>query len=329
MKLLKMLRLCALKSDNPSKFAVEGSIVPLIDRLETASELQAKKYAPHQLQEIQQALKAKDNRLRAVSYNLRFDCMDHLLEPIHRWPSRLPRALRLLEYLDFDILGVQEPYQNQIQDLLKTLSPTYAFFSKLSSTGEINGVFYRKKRFELLGSHAWAMTSKEKRLDTLTLVQLKDRLTRHSLAVFNTHLSYPNIEKREQQALFISEIIEKWASRMPILLMGDFNSFPNRGDLEGLPFHDGDYIHRLLTRGTIRDARTHSLLGHLGPTGTYTNIGMNPAPFKGYGMPGLFLDHIYISPGVKVLVHAVEPAKVGGQFPSDHMPIITDILLGC
>jgi endonuclease/exonuclease/phosphatase family metal-dependent hydrolase len=40
----------------------------------------------------------------------------------------------------------------------------------------------------------------------------------------------------------------------------------------------------------------------------------------------VILDHIYVAGAVEVLLHAVEPARVDGHFPSDHMPLIADLL---
>lgn len=108
--------------------------------------------------------------------------------------------------------------------------------------------------------------------------------------------------------------------------MGDLNTFPHRLDLDKLPFYDGDYAHRLFTQGGLKDAASLSLLGHLGPYSTFTNHPGSGFPFRGTGTPGVFLDHIYVSKGLTVLIHAVQGGTVNGLFPSDHMPVIIDCL---
>jgi endonuclease/exonuclease/phosphatase family metal-dependent hydrolase len=60
---------------------------------------------------------------------------------------------------------------------------------------------------------------------------------------------------------------------------------------------------------------------------TFTNEGQDPAAFKGVGTPGVFLDHIFVTKDLTVLVHAVQPVKVDGCFPSDHMPIVVDLIV--
>ena len=94
-----------------------------------------------------------------------------------------------------------------------------------------------------------------------------------------------------------------------------------------MPFFDGDYIHRILTKGSLRDTRELSLLGHVGPISTFTNDPDDVHPFQGRGTPGVFLDHIYATKDVTILLHAVQPATVQGEFPSDHMPLIVDFII--
>jgi endonuclease/exonuclease/phosphatase family metal-dependent hydrolase len=50
-------------------------------------------------------------------------------------------------------------------------------------------------------------------------------------------------------------------------------------------------------------------------------------PFQMTESPEVILDHIYVSPAVSVIINAIEPSLVDGRFPSDHMPVIADILL--
>ncbi len=97
-----------------------------------------------------------------------------------------------------------------------------------------------------------------------------------------------------------------------LVFTGDLNTFPNRPDLKGLPFYDGDYTQALIKKGLFFDARKRSILGHIGPCGTFTNKEGFPDPFQGTGTPGIFLDHIYVSRDVTVLIHAVNPATENG-----------------
>jgi endonuclease/exonuclease/phosphatase family metal-dependent hydrolase len=159
------------------------------------------------------------------------------------------------------------------------------------------------------------------------MVELKDLKTDKTIYVFNTHMPLSNIEKREANAHKISQIIEPFAGQMAVIFTGDLNTFPGRLDLTDLPFYDGDYIHRILSKGSLKNSHYESLLGHFGPISTFTNNSTDVKPFQGTGTPGIILDYIYVSEKITVLTHAVEQGTVDGHFPSDHMPVLIDFLI--
>lgn len=309
--------------------AVENSIVPAIEKYERIENLQIQKYSDRQYSEIVSSLNRKSEKIRLATYNVLFNLYDHNLDEVNRWPQRLPRIVALFEEMQPDIIGVQELYANQVDDLRTRLEGVYAFYSKPCKDGEHNGIFYRKDRFKVLVSDIWYMTETPRTPSSagLTMVQLKDRKTGKCIAVFNAHLAFSNVNKRDFQARFIAEQIETFAAGMPHIFMGDLNLFPNRVELQKLPFFDGDYIHRILTAGALRDAKEVAILGHLGPLSTFSNAEDNTIPFQGTGTPGVFLDRIYVSPNINVLIHAVQPGTVDGHFPSDHLPVLIDFTL--
>ncbi len=309
--------------------AVENSVIPQISKFESIYELQEHKYSKNQFLEIASALERQNEYIRIATYNVLFNLYDYTLDKVNRWPQRLPRIVELIEEMQLDILSVQELYPDQLKDLLPLMEKTFAFFAKPCREGEINGIFYRKDRFEVIERKVWSMTKKQEAAspETLTMLQLKDIRTGKCFAVFNVHLAFSKIDKRDFQVHFIMEQIEPYAKKMPVVLTGDMNTFPNRLDLHQLPFFDGDYIQRIFTRKYLRDAKDVSLLGHLGPLSTFSNDPDDVAPFSGTGTPGVFLDHIYVSKEIIVLIHAVQPGTVNGHYPSDHLPVLIDVIL--
>lgn len=293
----------------------------------------SEKYAPQQYQEILSAIAKKKERIRVVSYNILFNLYDDSLPQPYKWPQRAHRVIKMIEEMQPDLLGIQELYPVQRDDLLKTLSENYTFFSKPASDGELNGIFFNKHRFKLLDSHVWHLSDKGPDVPSnasLTLLYLQDNITDQPLAIFNTHLSFSKIEKRVSQAKKIHTLVSQFHKTHPdvsLIFTGDLNTFPNFPDQEGFPFYDGDYTQALIKKDLFNDTKDSAVLGHIGPLGTFTNKGSNPHPFQGTGTPGVYLDHIFVSPGVTVLLHAVNPATVGGLWPSDHMPVIADIAL--
>lgn len=308
---------------------VENSIIPQIEKFEKIENLSVNRYSKNHFLEISALLGKKDECIRVVTYNILFNLYDHNLNYENRWPQRLSRVVELIEEMQPDVWGVQELYQSQFKDLFPHIEETYAFYAKPCSDGELNGFFYRKDRFKVLDSQVWYMskTPDVQYSGTLTMLELEDIKTGKCFAVFNTHLSFSNVDKREYQARFIAKKIDLLAQKMPVMLMGDMNTFSNRLDLNKLPFYDGDRVQQIFTGKNLRDAKDVSQLGHLGPIGTFTNGTDDGIPFRGTGTPGVFLDHIYVSNKVEVLMHAVQPGTVNGHYPSDHLPVLIDCII--
>lgn len=309
-------------------YAVENSVIPLMERFEQVENLSQHKYSRHQFGEISCALAQKSNRIRLVTYNMLFNRLDSQLNPIDRWPQRLPRIVELLNEMQPDVIGVQELYPDQLEEMIKKIGQEFAYYG-LPCEKENNGIFYRRDRFELVKSQVMYMTSTPQvpSPDTLTMVQLQDRATGEKFAVFNTHLAFFDVDKREYQARYIAEHTAPVAKEMPVIVTGDLNTFTNRPDLVKLPFFDGDYIYRILTKGPLKNSRDLSLVGHVGPISSFTNDPNDKEPFMGLGTPGVILDAILVSTDITVLLHAIQPGTVEGHFPSDHMPVLIDFLV--
>lgn len=302
-------------------YALENSVIPIMEQFESLESLPANKFTKRQIHQIEAALDKKAEKIRLVSYNMLFNLCDHNLAEENRWPQRLPRIVELIQEMQPDIIATQELYPSQVADLCAQLDQDFAFFAgHRDEDGESYGIFYRKARFQLLASQV---------IYPLSMIQLKDLKSNKTFAVFNTHMPFSDIEKRETHADAIVEIIEPYSQQMAVLFTGDLNTFSARLEISNLPFFDGDHIHRILTQGSLSNARDVSLIGHFGPISTFTSSETenNGAPFKGTGKPGIFLDHIYVSNQVIVLAHAIEKGTVHGHFPSDHLPVLIDFLV--
>jgi endonuclease/exonuclease/phosphatase family metal-dependent hydrolase len=248
-----------------------------------------------------------------------FNLHDYNQSEENRWPNRLPRIVELISEMRPDIINTQELYPNQVQEITSLLENEFSFFpGQKDADGESYGIFYRTDRFELLSKQVSY---------PLSMVQLRDLKTNKIIYVFNTHMPFLNMEKRESWAHKMAQIIEPFAQQMAVIFSGDLNTFSNRLDLPNLPFYDGDYIHRILSKGALKNSQELSLLGHFGPISTFTNNGKDKEPFQGTGTPGIILDSIYVSNKVTVLTHVVEKGTVNGHFPSDHMPVLIDFII--
>jgi endonuclease/exonuclease/phosphatase family metal-dependent hydrolase len=309
---------------------ITNSVVPNVDELlcQKTYKQHEKKYSTSQLREIEEALAVnQEERHRLVSYNMLVNDRDETWDEEYRWKKRMPRIVTLLTAMNPDIIASQELLPQQLEDLQSNIGSTYAYVGgPREFNGEYTGIFYRKERYEVLMSALLPITETKNALAMLTL---KDRISQKAFAIFTIHLAW-DINARDFEARFtaqkIAEFLEK--EQLPVLFTGDLNTFSNRPDVPQYPCYDGDYINRLIIKGSrLLDAKQEALLGHFGPISTFTNAPDGKTPFQGTGTPGIMLDHIYISEGVRVLTHAVEPALIEGHFPSDHMPVFIDYVL--
>ena len=330
---------------------ITNSVISLLDNIENSP---PKKYSERRFLEINKVLEKRAQKIRVVTYNVLFDLFDDKLEEkIHSWPNRLPGIVAAIENMRPDILCVQEAYPKQLQDLQNQLENTFTCFVDAKITGELNAIFYKKERFELdaksygnglsSGSIELPLNPQDDALIAkipdylplelepgryLTLAHFIDKLNNKPFVVINAHLTYDRVNSKEDQAYFIVELVRKLHGlNKPVIFAGDLNTFPNRPDLPRFRFYDGDHI-RQIFQAVLKNSKDIALLGHVGPLSTYTKDFLKPdsKPFEGIGTQDVVLDHIYLSPEVFAIVNATEPCQVNGQFPSDHMPVIADII---
>ncbi len=307
------------------------------------------KYSERHFLDIQKALSHKASKIRVVTYNILFDLFDSSLEDkMQSWKERLPLVIASIKNMDPDILCVQEPYPAQLKDLQNNLSDSFSSFIGSSTTGELNAIFYKKSRFTLNENESASLALPLNPLDDalvlkisdflppelepgrqLTVAHFHDTLTNKDFAVLNTHLTFYRVNSREDQVYFITDLVRKiHEQKKPVIVAGDFNTLPNRTDIERFRFYDGDHL-KCIFHSVVKNTSDTALLGHIGPLSTFTKdfLKSDSKPFENRGTPGVVLDHIFVSPEVCALINAAEPSLVNGHFPSDHMPVIADILL--
>ncbi len=317
--------------------SVQESPLPLLQKLEEGA-LNKKMLAADQLDVIGSLLERKESKLRVVSFNMLFNHYDDYLEEPNRWVNRKERVAQLVEHMQPDVMGTQELQYTQLQDLLEGLGNLYGYvgFGKRNGEreGDVDAVFYRKDRVTLLSSaHMYASLTPSIPSPTpfgkncvFVVCHFRQNSTGNEFVVINTHLTYGHVESREYEARSLVELVEELGETLPIIVTGDFNTFPFRPESK-LPFYDGDYILNLIKGTNLRDAMEISALGHLGALSSTNFSETLGKAFVGLGTPGVILDHIFVSRRISVLAHAIVSARVDGHFPSDHFPVLADLLL--
>jgi endonuclease/exonuclease/phosphatase family metal-dependent hydrolase len=238
-----------------------------------------------------------------------------------RWRRRRDVAARVVRRAD--VAGLQEARWRQLVDL-SLGAPGYRWYGRGRADGDRGGehvpVLWRADRFvcvdrgefwhsstpDVPGSrdHDRAITR------MATWVRLVSRTHRHRIFVVNTHFDHRVAEARLAAADQIRSEVDARSGPDPVIVMGDLNDRP------------GSSPHRRLTDATGRvrlvDTREAAPV-RTGPEATLHGFG----PVK----PGVFIDHVLVSPHWQVLRSAVEPGRIDGRFPSDHCPVFVDLAL--
>lgn len=259
-----------------------------------------------------------DDSFLVASYNIRYQNPEDVARG-DGWETRRSQVAGLIRFHEFDVFGLQEVTAAQLHDLVTRDDYAHVGVGREDGkeAGEYSPVFWRKSRFALLDSGTFWLSSTPDTVsrgwDALysricTWVKLRDRRTGVAFHFWNTHFDHRGAEARKNSAmLLLARMKPHLGGREPVILLGDFNSTP---DTEA---------YAILVAG-LGDAMKLSATPAYGPTGS-TN---------GFNYNGKFvhrIDHIFLSPGIKVLKHGTLTDSSDHRFPSDHFPVVARLLL--
>lgn len=259
-----------------------------------------------------------------MSFNIRYNNPN---DGENSWPNRDQNVRSMVQFNKVDLLGLQEVLKNQLDDLVRLL-PEYDHFGvgrrDGKEGGEYSPIFFKNEKFKLLdGGTYWLSETPNvpsKGWDAalnriVTWVKLLDKSNNMVFYHFNTHFDHQGIVARKESAKLLVKLIFQTAGKSPASLTGDFN------------FTSKDEPYDVLTKsGAIEDgivlfdAGVVSEVPHHGPTGTWTG-------FESAGTPGEKIDFIFVKNNFRVLRHGVLSDTFDGKFPSDHMPVLTEIVI--
>lgn len=265
--------------------------------------------------------------LRVVSYNVRVDTRD---DGDDAWAHRRDDLVRNVRVHRPDLLGLQEPLPEQLAALDAELRGfSFVGESRLTATaeGEYSPVGYRTTRFAVEdhgtfwlsespgepGSVGW--DASHPRITTWVL--LRDRRTDARLYHYNTHLDHEGERARPEAARVLRADVDDRTGDVPTVVTGDFNA--THDDPAYRAILAGDSAHDDGARELV-DAKDVAVHGHFGPETTFNDFA-EP-------VPGRFIDHVFVTPGVEVTTHAVvTDTRANGRYPSDHFPVVVDFRL--
>lgn len=252
--------------------------------------------------------------LRVMTFNVRLLTPD---DGANHWDARRDLVVRMLRSEDPDVIGTQELFKRQGDELVARL-PQYTWFGKGRRGGDDDehmGVFYRKDRLRVLDSGNFWLSDTPEVPGSRTWENLYPRLVTWArferiadaatFILYNTHLPYRDVDEaaRVRAADLIRARLDKLPRNERVILMGDFNTTPN------------SQVHAMLT-ATLADAWLASP-ERSGPEGT----------FHGFtGRPERRIDWILFR-GLKAMRVRTVTTHEEGRYPSDHFPVVAEFSL--
>ncbi len=263
--------------------------------------------------------------VRVMTFNIRYDNPG---DGDDAWPHRKDMAASMIRFHDTDVAGVQEALRGQLDDLASRL-PEYAWFGvgrdDGRDAGEFSAIFYRTDRLELLDeSTFWLSETPEKPgmgwdaacNRVVTRGKFRDRATGAVFFHFNTHFDHRGETARRESARLLVRRIEAVAGDVPVVVTGDFNARPGS---EPIAIITGDGTNTALR---LVDSAEISEYPHHGPTGTFSGFREQPKPGDGP------IDYVFVKNDVKVVRHGTLSDTFDGRFPSDHLPVLAEVVVG-
>lgn len=248
--------------------------------------------------------------LRVMTFNVRYPNPD---DGPNRWSLRAPMFMKTISQAQPDIIGTQEIFYQQGQDLVKAL-PIYQWFGVDRFGGHQNehmGIFYRKDRLQLIKHGTFWLSEHPKKAGSMSWGVALPRYVNWAIFATKTqqpyqflfldsHFANRDVEDRLarlRSAQLILKQLPQLAQGRPVILTADLNSI------------DNDQPHRLLASQLV-DAWASSPHSS-GPKGTFHD-------FTGHAQARI--DFI-MTCGFKAQSVRVDDYHQGSHYPSDHFPV--------
>jgi endonuclease/exonuclease/phosphatase family metal-dependent hydrolase len=263
------------------------------------------------------AFAAETDTLRVMTYNLRYASDS----PPNSWGERLPVAVAMLGETAPDVIGTQEGLYRQVKDLDAALAD-YDWIGvgrNGGSRSEFMAVFFRRERLEplefdhfwlsdtpdVVGSTTWGNSN----IRMVTWVRFRDRQTDREFYALNTHFDHETPKARQKSAELIVQRVAKLDQSLPVILLGDFNARA-----------DNSAVYDTLVADTAFSDTWHTADQHGDAIDTFHS-------YRTVGNNGRRIDWILSRGPVHALSTEVVTFSRDGQYPSDHFPVMADVVV--
>ena len=255
-------------------------------------------------------------KLSLMTYNIRLDVAS---DGENAWPNRKAYWASQVAFYEPDIFGIQEALPHQVTDI-QTLLPNYNYIGigrDGEGRGESSNIFYLKDRFQVLQENTFWLSETPDKISkgwdaalnrVCTYGLFKDRKTKQTFWVFNTHLDHMGELARTNSILLIlSKIKALNTKNYPVFFMGDFNTEPNEERIINL-------------KKEMNDSQDIAKTKPFGPTGTFNAFQHQEAVTKR-------IDYIFLSKDNPFTVekYAILSDSKDLKYPSDHLPVYIEL----
>lgn len=255
-----------------------------------------------------------------MSFNIRYDNPE---DGEQNWHVRKANIVRMLQFYDLDIIGLQEVLHTQLTFLKEEL-PDYDYVGigreDGKTAGEYAPIFYRKSRFQLKDSGTFWLSETpnvvskgwDAALERIaTWAILKDSETEQEFLAINTHFDHKGDMARVESAKLLKRKITDLGANLPVILTGDFNLTPEAAGIQTIIKSDGAQ--------TLKDAK---LLAELTYGPDWTTCGFDNRPFE----VRKTIDYIFVKGISRVTRFAVFAEMLDNLYLSDHCPVFAQLL---
>ncbi|WP_083702122.1 endonuclease/exonuclease/phosphatase family protein [Mangrovimonas sp. DI 80] len=259
---------------------------------------------------------AQAQDLKVMSYNIK---LDYPKEGKDSWANRKPFFINQLKFYEPDVLGVQEAMPNQMKDM-ESLLPDYDYVGvgrdDGNDAGEYSAIFYKKDELKVLESSTFWLSQTPDKVSmgwdavcnrVCTYALFENKTTKQKFWMFNTHFDHVGEVARKNSAILIVEKIKELnKNNYPVVLSGDFNMESGHESIQ--------YITK-----SLNDSKAVTTVA-FGPEGTFNGFHFEEPVTKR-------IDFVFTSKNITVEKYAVLSDNWNLQYPSDHFPVLVEMLL--
>ena len=261
---------------------------------------------------------ALSQSIKVMSYNIRVDFGG---DGENNWEFRREFLADQIQFYEPDFIGTQEGKIHQLRYIDSTLTQhRYIGHSRDNSEteGEFCAIFYNQTKFKCVQSATFWLSEtpnqKSKGWDAAyericTYGLFEEIKSKKQFYVFNTHLDHIGATARVKSAELIVQKMKAINTKsLPVVLTGDFNSETNSA------------AYRYISQ-QLNDSKTVSRTKAFGPAGTFNAFDFNKSV-------NILIDYIFTSKNnIEVNKHAVLSDSKNCKYPSDHLPVYTELYL--